>query len=797
MRTFFVFLCFLAGGLFLYFNANNLQLPFINIPLPNVAEANSNQSLDLDEAMDILSRASRTEPDLPGMERGHSYDDEKREAFLLGLRRQRGNRDVLYNWLDPWELLENGDFPRVQAHWRSLNPETNDRKTSGRVLSAAMAPSGGREVWIGTANSGLWQADSLFAPWTPRMDSLPPFGISAIAINPKDSNKLIAVIDSHTAPFASNPSLPAAIILTSNNAGQSWHRSYQPVPSERANLEATLQVNDIAWHPVDTNRVFIATNKGVWVREAYNQSWVSTSEGDLSVLPQGIVQAVLIDSQNPTIITAAYKSQGIFQSNDDGTTWSLLKAGAPSMIDYHLQNVGYSQGVYFASYLKWPHENETLITKRSPGNTQWQPFYYDDQGHTLFEVSPVDSNLMYLGGLNLNRLHLSKDSTRLVLTPQFGLHADQHGMAFHPTDRNIILSINNGGVFTLREKPELESWNPINSGLQNLQLYSISQHNTDTTVLVMHAQDQGVHIRQPDMTWRTILKGDGLGSMIQIDDTDTTFVFSVEACGQLYQYHYANTLPFHLAWGGGTETFLKGIAYHPAPKSCSQMPQILWNPPFSSAPDDGRYMYMATIAGLFRSDNRAQSWSLAAEVDSVSLILVDPSSPTDVYAYKNSSGSFYSSNDRGITWDSLETNALPNVGALTIDPDQEGVLYAGRTEGSAHILRSEDKGLTWDTISGNFGDLGMPIHSLAVTPRLLDGRKYVFAGTDLGLFASDADDAEHVWYFMGGALPYTIVMDIKYNQASHSIRAATFGRGVWQLDLPTNFLPSDPSLDAP
>ena len=793
MRTFFVFLCFLAGGLFLYFNANTLQLPFLDVQLPNVAEANSNQSIDLDEAMDILSRANRTEPDLPGMERGHSYHEEKRREFFLGFRPQSNGSNRPYNWVEPWASLTNGDVPTIEAHWRSLNPETNDRKTSGRVLSAAMDPSGGDQIWIGTANSGIWHADTLFANWNPRMDSLPPFGISAIAVNPKDSNKLIAAIDSQTVRFASSPGLPEAIILASYDAGLSWNAPYELTPSERARTETTLHINHIAWHPADTNKVFLATNTGVWIRPAYDQRWINIANGEPFSLPTGVAQSVLIDPQNPQIITAGFKRLGIFRSTDGGTTWSELNDGAPSRVDYHLQNFSHSQGVYFASYLKWPHRNETLITKLSPNSAQWQHVFYDDQEHTLFAVSPVDTSLMYLGGIHLNRLHLSQDSTRLVLTPQFGLHANQHNLAFHPTNRNAILSINNGGVFTLRETPELDSWNPINGGLQNLQLYSISHHQTDTTILLIHAQDQGVHVRQPDMTWRTLLKGEGMGSMVQTDNADTTYIFSVEACGQLFQYYYPNTVPFDLKWGGGTETHLKGLAHHPAPMSCTQMPQAFWKPPFANAPDDGKYMYMATIAGIFRSDNRAQSWVLTSEVDSVSLLLVDPSSPMDVYAYKRSDGSFYSSNDRGVTWDRLSTTSVSDVHSLTVDPEQEGVLYAGRTEGLAQIIKSEDKGQTWTSISGNFSDLGLTILSISVTPRLQDGRQYVFIGTDLGLFVSDADDEQHTWYFIQGNLPYTMVMDIEYNRISQSVRVATFGRGVWQLDLPTNFLPPNPS----
>ena len=80
------------------------------------------------------------------------------------------------------------------------------------------------------------------------------------------------------------------------------------------------------------------------------------------------------------------------------------------------------------------------------------------------------------------------------------------------------------------------------------------------------------------------------------------------------------------------------------------------------------------------------------------------------------------------------------------------------------------------------GDLAVveaPVNVLA-----LAGSNLV-AGTDQGVFLTP--DGGATWLRAGDALPNAPVMDVRYHPATNQLFAATFGRGMWKLQLPAPF----------
>ena len=57
----------------------------------------------------------------------------------------------------------------------------------------------------------------------------------------------------------------------------------------------------------------------------------------------------------------------------------------------------------------------------------------------------------------------------------------------------------------------------------------------------------------------------------------------------------------------------------------------------------------------------------------------------------------------------------------------------------------------------------------------------LYVGTDLGVYYKDASMSD--WTAFGTGLPNVIVLELDINEADNSIRAATFGRGVWEAPL--------------
>jgi hypothetical protein len=64
----------------------------------------------------------------------------------------------------------------------------------------------------------------------------------------------------------------------------------------------------------------------------------------------------------------------------------------------------------------------------------------------------------------------------------------------------------------------------------------------------------------------------------------------------------------------------------------------------------------------------------------------------------------------------------------------------------------------------------------------------VFVGTDLGVYYTDTTLTE--WLPFNNGLPNTIISDLEFHTLSNKLRAATYGRGVWETSMANSFFVS-------
>jgi hypothetical protein len=107
--------------------------------------------------------------------------------------------------------------------------------------------------------------------------------------------------------------------------------------------------------------------------------------------------------------------------------------------------------------------------------------------------------------------------------------------------------------------------------------------------------------------------------------------------------------------------------------------------------------------------------------------------------------------------------------------------FSGDTKG--HVFRTTNKGSTWTDISGNLPNI--PANDLAVDPDLANT---LYLGTDIGVFMTS--DGGTTWTPLSNGLPHAIVNSLKLHRPSRTLRAATYGRGAWDLAVPiSGFVP--------
>lgn len=118
-----------------------------------------------------------------------------------------------------------------------------------------------------------------------------------------------------------------SVIKRSNDQGESWTISYPELPIE------TKAINEIDIDPLNSNRIYVASNEGFYIYDDKNEKWVKKGEesgftkdyfGLLSF------KCVAVDPKHPEVIYVGKwapgkgHSNGIFRSTDYGNTWENI-----------------------------------------------------------------------------------------------------------------------------------------------------------------------------------------------------------------------------------------------------------------------------------------------------------------------------------------------------------------------------------------------------------------------------------------------------------------------------------------
>ena len=168
-----------------------------------------------------------------------------------------------------------------------------------------------------------WNAAS--SQWMPLTDFHSPAeynlnGPESIALDPTDPNRLYIAAGMYMCggcPFA---------ILASADRGATF-TAYNTPFQMAANNDGRPAGERLAVNPFRPSELMMGTRTaGLWKSEDYAQTWTRVSSLPVSSSPDGFgVQWVLFDPAHAgTIYAGVYTTSSIYQSTDDGATWSAL-----------------------------------------------------------------------------------------------------------------------------------------------------------------------------------------------------------------------------------------------------------------------------------------------------------------------------------------------------------------------------------------------------------------------------------------------------------------------------------------
>jgi len=555
--------------------------------------------------------------------------------------------------------------------------------------------------------------------------------------------------------------------------------------------------------------MYLASSSGVFRSTDRGQNWT------LGVGSNGDARSLVLDRTSPggaRILYAGITNRGVFRSGDGGQNWvQILGPATPQVV----AAVGATPGAGFSKVVvdlappisppnpagvqviyvalsgrggapdpvglflstdqgaNWAQRAATGM----PGNTQGGYSFH----MAVDPASPGNgaNDIVYVGCVGQGR---STDSGA-NFTALTGLHADTHAWAFFPQPSptpSVVYCGNDGGFY---RSTDGTTWTSLNSGgLQTGLFYNITVRPDATgSVTVGALQDNGLQttsgVTSPN--WQSPQGGDGWDAAYDGGTVGrvygTSGFWSPAPCTRVWRSdNDGASWPFGnevTPWGTATDQgcYLASIACDPSAAGIVYVSgnQNLWqsqnaggtwrnlgafpgNP--SIAPSNGNFVAVASGTRVFLSTN-----ALAATVGP----------PT------------------GVTFTDITRN-LPNrnVQRLAFDANDPSVIYAvlggfnGGPGQTGHVFRTTVGGTAWQDISPA---LNVPFGGLA-----LDGSETpttIYAGTDLGVLRSVDDGA--TWTILDDIhFPRAPVTDLVLSRQGGILRAATYGRGVFEFRRP-------------
>ncbi len=442
----------------------------------------------------------------------------------------------------------------------------------------------------------------------------------------------------------------------------------------------------------------------------------------------------------------------------------------------------------------------------------------------LRAVPRSGSSELYLGFVNIFSCTLTTNAVNCNwknLTHVYGcspfanpshVHPDQHAFDFGGANNNVMYFGNDGGVYralngTSVSNGSCTATNPFQNLNANLgsfsQIVNFAQHPTDPTILLAGLQDNGsplLHpLSYPGTKWKGINAGDGGFNAIDPANPNTYFTTTATNSGTVIDRctqgsNCANnssqtTVVTSAKYSGDETAFYMPFMLDPADTSRIILGTCrVWrgsiSGPTLTASSNNFSTSDSTPCGGSDSKIRALAAGGPSAGSSANVIYAatesapDAPAPGHIFTTANAVGGVTSWADRTGNINRSEFD-ISSVAVSPHDASGQTAYITIMGFGASHVWKTTNAGATWIDRTADLPDA--PANAIVVDPTNPDR---LFVGTDIGVFVSVDDGAS--WAELGTGLPTVVVSDLKiFNSGGvQRLRAATYGRGVWDIALP-------------
>jgi len=733
------------------------------------------------------------------------------------------------------------------ANWQPLGPVSNviGNNGIGRIDAVSVNPTNQQDVIIASRSGGLWRTTNGGQNWTNVTSNfkIPFLEFKSITRDPQNPNRLLACsgagFDERILGRSNGGGLGA---FKSTDGGATWNRlsdtfSYSIGPIQYVipqGSDFSRPLGGILYHPTINGKVYAIGGEILYVSNNHGDSWnpltnsnhISDSTGTFNTIhftnetvPQLVIDAgngifheqnfsspnsdmtnihfdpnTLFTPVNSSTVSfaTAYTKIAIPQSGTSNSIYAFSKilelSGSGATLTYRF---AFLKATKVAGSWVWTVMNSNLSSLNISGRHGW--------GHTVLEVSPVNSNRLYLSTLYGGQNFYSTNGGATWNSFSGSRHDDpRESTVFvdQATGNETFYIAHDGGLSTASYFPSSSSSSSVAdmpwNGLSITQMYFADVSKFGNRIIA-GTQDNGtMRYGNSGNSWTHMSGGDG-GACEISDSDDHDYWFAVNQ-----NLHYrADDFSSNPFYARADDWDTKGWK--------------IFDAPIAPDPDNEHIVFTTRIEDNHKWKLMKVDYSSGSALPtnlSTSLGLFDDaitaikaiSSDVILFSVKNEAinDELYLTTDGGQTWETItprlnDTTKLINWGHITDIEASTGANGEIKTwlSVSGFTSHSEDTRRVYyapnvlDTqIAWTPDDDGLPDLPVLSIEKQSGYDDIVYAATPGGVFYKSRFMSE--WECFSDGLVAMAPKNLRINECQGKLFLATYTNGLWSTDLVEN-----------
>lgn len=650
---------------------------------------------------------------------------------------------------------------QANGNWQPLGAFNvpTDGGGAGRLNCVRFHPAQPNTIFVGAPVGGLWKSTNGGSSWTVMTNTLPSLAVSDVALDANNPNIMYLATGDLDADDA-----PGVGVLKSIDGGLSWQ-----ITGLNFSVSQGRYVSRIIIDPTNSNVLWAAASNGVYKSTNAGLNWVkvitSSNLRDLELKPG--TNNVLYATSN----TSFYKS------TDGGNTFTVISTGLPLSSSSSRMAIAVTpdnpEVVYLVSsnssdngfkgiYKSVDSGTSFSLKSSAPNLLGWDSDGNDSGGQGWFTLSiaasPLNENEVSVGGVNIWSSFDGGESWN-ISAHWYGdnglpyVHADIHDLIYKPNS-GILYTGSDGGIFM--SNVGLSNWTDLSDGLQIGQMYKLGCSASNASLVLQGWQDNGTNQYDAGQ-WAQVIGGDGMECFVDWSNPS-------------YQYG-------EMQYGNIRRSSNGGNSFQGIKNNINEDGE--WVTPWTQHPTTANTLF-AGYKNVWKSTNRGTSWTKISNLNIGGLTILKVAKSNPSYIYVSNSTSIFKTTDGGSNWNSI---IVPNAGSnaitdIAIDETNPDKIWISRSGYSAtvKVFKTSDGGATWQNLSTGLPNI--PVNTIVNQTGTNDG---IYVGTDFGVYYYDENILMWVPYMNG--LPNVRVDELEIQYSSNKLRAATYGRGLWESSI--------------